>query len=324
MPAISHLFFTHAARAWGSAAGTGNDGVLVRKRGIWYNEPMILFALFAFLFGACMGSFLNVVILRMPKEESLWRRGSHCASCGTPIAPYDNIPLVSYLVLRGKCRSCGARFSAQYFIVELLTALVFAATFWHRFGGVVPVLMLGQYPAWAVLKPALLPWVADITLMSCLIGLTWIDARHFVIPLEITVTGTLIGFAVTAWYPAFRYEETSWFAIGAAGMAMILGAGLLAVVRWLGSLYYKREALGLGDIHLMVMLAMFLNWPEILLVIVLSSVLGSIGGITMRIIHRQGTWRFEIPYGPYIAAAGALVYFWGHRVIEWYKGLCGL
>ena len=284
---------------------------------------MIPFALFAFAFGTCMGSFLNVVILRLPADESLWRRNSHCMACQTPIPPYLNIPIVSYLMLRGRCRACGVRFSSQYFLVELLTGLLFAATFWLRFGDVVQVMMTGSYPPWHVLKPALLPWIADVTLMSTLIAMTWIDARYLIIPLELTVAGTIIGFAVTVAFPAFRQEPSWLYAAGAAGIALLPGAGLLLVIRWLGTWYFKREAMGLGDVHLMVMLAMYMNWSSMLLVLLLSSVIGSVGGISMRLLQRRGVWHAEIPFGPYIAAGAVTAYFWGDRILLWYRSLYG-
>lgn len=281
---------------------------------------MILFSTFAFMFGACVGSFLNVVILRIPREESLWRRSSHCFSCNTPIPFYHNIPIVSFILLRGKCSHCGTRFSSQYFFVELITGLCFAGTFYYRFTYIIPYLMQGTWPEWVLLESALVPWLSDVVLLSSLIAMIWIDARHFIIPLEITVTGFLAGFVLCMWYPELRGPEitTRWMILGQIGMSLIAGGGLLLVVRWLAGLYYKREALGLGDIHLMFMLAMYLNWPQIFLTILLSSLIGSIGGISAKFIMRKTHWRFEIPYGPYIAAGAVIAYFWGWQLIQWY------
>jgi leader peptidase (prepilin peptidase)/N-methyltransferase len=245
-------------------------------------------------------------------------------ACQAAIAPHHNIPLVSYVALRGRCRACGARFSSQYFIIELLTGLVFAATFWLRFDTVVQVMATGMFPSWHILKPALLPWIADVTLMSTLIAMTLIDARHFIIPLELSVTGTIVGFIITLAYPEFRHETTWLYAMGAAGMALLPGACMLLVIRWAGSWYFKREAMGMGDVHLMVMLAMYMNWPLMLVVLMLSSVLGSVGGISLRLLQRRGVWQTEIPFGPYIAAGAVLAYFWGERIIAWYRGMCGL
>ena len=285
---------------------------------------MLLFTTFAFLLGACIGSFLNVVILRLPKEESLWRRGSHCTACDAPIAWYDNVPLLSYLLLRGRCRRCGQAFSAQYVLVEFLTALLFAVTFYFRFHALVVVALIGDPIPREMLAGALFPWLADIILLSILLAMTWIDTRHLIIPFELTVPGFIAGLALTLAYPELREVATRWLAIGEAGKALIVGAGLLLLVRWLGGLWFKREALGLGDVHLLIMLAMFLNWPEILLLILLSSLAGSIVGIALKVVQRRAHWRFEIPYGPYLALGAVVAHFWGAPLINWYLRLCSL
>jgi len=290
---------------------------------------MIIFLPFAFFLGACFGSFLNVIILRIPEEKSIWRRSSHCFSCNAPIPFYNNIPILSYCLLRGRCSRCGARFSPQYLIVELLTALLFAATFYYRFHAIVPALMDGVIPDWSLVQSALVPWLMDCTLLCCLIAMTWIDAVHFIIPLEITVTGFLVGFILCMWYPELKLVPAGltapaslmmkyWYTLGQIGMALVAGGGLLLLVRWLGSLYFKREAMGLGDVHLMFMLAMFMNWNLILLTIFISAFVGSIGGITAKLIMRKSHWRFEIPYGPYLALGAVISYFWGARLISWY------
>lgn len=284
---------------------------------------LILLA-FAFVLGACIGSFLNVVIVRLPREESLWRRGSHCMACGAPVAAYDNLPIVSYLVLRGRCRACGARFSARYAVVELLTALLFAATFYYRFGAVFPYLDAGTYPPWHVTRAAVVPWLSDCVLFSTLLAMTAIDAVYLIIPMEITATGFLAGFALSLAYPAMREAATLLQTMAACGIALSVGGGLFMLVRWLGALWFKREALGLGDVHLMLMLAMFMNWPQMLLTIFLSALLGSVGGIAMKLAQRRVHWRFEIPYGPYIAAAALVAYFWGGTLTRWYLHLCSV
>lgn len=285
---------------------------------------MILLLLFALLLGACVGSFLNVVILRLPLDESLWRRASHCMACNAPIKVYDNLPVLSYLILRGRCRACGARFSPQYPIVEALSALIFAATFWHRFAPLAVTFDAGTLPSWHALWSCAAPWLADISLCSILLAMTVIDARYFIIPLELTVTGFLIGAALSILYPPLRGVDTVWLAFSEMGKALIAGAGLMLVVRTLGGWWFKREALGMGDVHLMAMLAMYLNWPAILLVIFLSAVLGSIGGLVAKIVQRHAHWRFEIPYGPYLAAGALVAHWFGTVLIEWYLSVTGL
>ncbi len=285
---------------------------------------MILLLVFTLLLGACVGSFLNVVILRLPLDQSLWRRASHCMSCDAPIKPYDNIPVVSYLLLRGRCRACGARFSPQYAVVEALTALLFAATFWYRFAPLAAQFNSGAMPSWPALCAALAPWLADISLCSILLAMTWIDARYFIIPLELTVSGFLIGAALSMLHPQLRGVAALWPALSEMGKALLAGAGLMLAVRTLGGWWFKREALGMGDVHLMAMLAMYMNWPAILLVVFFSALLGSVGGIIAKIAQRHAHWRFEIPYGPYIAAGALIAHWWGARLLAWYLSLVTL
>ena len=282
---------------------------------------MILFLPFAFLFGACVGSFLNVLIIRLPNDESIWRRNSHCTSCDAPIEFYDNIPILSYLILHGKCRKCGAKFSAQYFWVELITASVFAVTFYFRCGEFVSQFMHGHYPSWEIIRLTIIPWLCDVSLISVLIAITWIDAVHMIIPLELSISGFVLGLVFTVILcPEIRGTDSIGNAIIQATKAVVLGGGLLLLVRWAGTLAFKREAMGMGDVHLIIMLAMFLNWPLILLTIFLSSFAGSIGGTIAKLIQRQTNWRFEIPYGPYIAAGAIFAYFAGAKIFNWYIG----
>lgn len=284
---------------------------------------MILLLVFAFLLGACVGSFLNVLIMRLPQEESIWRRASHCMSCNAPIRVYDNIPVVSYFVLRGRCRACGARISIQYPLVELVTALVFALTFWYRCAPIGVAIDKGTLPSLSDVISSLLPWFADVSLCSLLLVITMIDARYFIIPLELTAAGFLLGAAITLVYPQFRDVSSHLLACAEIGKSLLVGAGLMLVVRTIGGWVFKREALGMGDVHLMAMLATYLNWPAILLVIFLSALIGSLGGIITKVVARHAHWRFEIPYGPYLAAAALVAHFVGKPLIQWYLSLSG-
>jgi len=280
---------------------------------------MLIFLPFAFLFGACVGSFLNVLIIRLPADESIWRRNSHCTSCNNPIAIHDNIPILSYLLLGGKCRKCGTKFSSQYFWVELITALCFAVTFYFRCGDLVAVLTEGQYPSWGLVRLSIIPWLTDVSLISLLLAITWIDAIHMIIPLELSISGFVIGLLLTTIIcPELRGVNNIPAATIQAGKAIALGGGMLWGVRWIGGVVFKREAMGMGDVHLIIMLAMFLNWQAILLTIFLSAFTGSIGGTIAKLIQRKTHWRFEIPYGPYIAAGALVSYFLGAKIIAWY------
>ena len=191
--------------------------------------------------------------------------------------------------------------------------------FYFRFGDVVPLMMKGTWPSWPLARAAIFPWLTDVTLISSLLAIIWIDARHMIIPLELTVAGFVIGFLLTTIaYPEFRGVDNPLAAMAEAGKAVALGGGMLWLVRWIGGVVFKREAMGMGDIHLIIMLAMFMNWTEILLVIFLSALTGSVGGVIAKIIQRRTHWRFEILYGPYIAAGAVITYFRGAQIIAWY------
>lgn len=280
---------------------------------------MLIFVLFAFLFGACIGSFLNVVILRIPREESLWRRGSHCFSCGQPIPWYHNIPILSYLILRGRCARCQAPFSCQYFVVELLSALVFAFLAFLHFRGL-PLLPYEPVD-WAAISPQCGAFLQACLLYSALLSITVIDAREMIIPLEITATTLVLGLALVYWQPLLFATEDRFELTVELLFSALAGGGLLWLVRIVAGWIYKREALGLGDVHLMFMLAPFLPWSRILMTIVLASILGSLGGVAMKLLQSRREWRFEVPFGPYLAAAALVAFFFGTPIISWYARL---
>ncbi|MCX7847124.1 MAG: prepilin peptidase [bacterium] len=284
---------------------------------------MILLLLFSFLLGACVGSFLNVVILRLPLDLSIWRQPSHCMSCGTPIKAYDNIPILSYFILRGRCRHCHASFSPQYPIVEAFSALFFSLSFWYRCTPIGAAIDTGSLPHWPLLHSCLTLWLADVSLVSLLLAITLIDARYLIIPLELTASGFLFGAVLTFLNPQLHSVSSHWLALAEIGKALLAGAGLFLIVRTAAGWIFKREALGMGDVHLMAMLATYLNWPAILLVIFFSALLGSLGGLITKLVTRHAHWRFEIPYGPYLAAAALLAHFAGTPIIRWYLSLSG-
>ena len=281
---------------------------------------MVGFLVFAFLFGASIGSFLNVVILRLPSNESLWRHGSHCFSCGKPIKWYNNIPCLSYLILRGKCAECGAPFSAQYFVVELLTGVAFTILCFFRFWDMMPFWPT-EYIDYSSLMPCALAFLRDVFLFCSLLAITVIDAREMIIPIEITLTTFVAGLIFVFVSPGLYGVPDRFTLIVELLLAALLGGGLMWLVRIVGGWIFKREALGLGDVHLMFMLAPFLNWPRILLTILLASVIGCIGGLASKALAKEK--KVEIPFGPYLAAAAFIAYFWGGPIIKWYVGLLG-
>ena len=210
------------------------------------------------VFGALIGSFLNVVIARLPYGQSVIHPPSHCPQCKGRIPPWLNIPIVSWLVLGGRCRGCRTPISVRYPVVELLTALLFIAV-GQRFG----------------LSPATL---AGLILVSGLVAITFIDIDHWEIPDEISIWGTLVGVLLRPW--AF---EVPWWS-GLVGAA--LGASFLMIVRVSYQLLRKQEGMGLGDVKLLAMIGAFLGAGSLIPVILVASTLGSIYGLSVIIVER--------------------------------------
>lgn len=239
-----------------------------------------LHLLIVFLFGALMGSFFNVCIYRLPHGQSPNRpRRSFCPLCGTTIAWYDNIPLVSYPVLGGLCRHCGGRISSRYWWVELLTALLFAAVFWvHGYSAATPLFL---------------------ALTAVLIISTFTDLDHWIIPDSVSLGGTAIGIAgalvVSAlgtterWsdigqslYVAYPFERMPPWGIAASSLAgAVFGFALLWTVGLIGTLLFRKEAMGMGDMKLFACIGAFLGWHGCLLVLALASFLGATLGLSL-------------------------------------------
>ncbi len=254
--------------------------------------PQLYFFILSFLFGAVIGSFLNVCIYRMPREESVVSPPSHCPSCDYRIRWYDNIPLVSYLLLGGKCRGCRAKISLQYPLVELLNGLLTLALF-MRYG---PTL------AFAVL----------FLFCSALVVITFIDIEHQIIPDEISLSGIVLGFVFS-----FFLAGHSWLN---SLLGIVLGGGSLLLVasgyHWLTG----KEGMGGGDIKLLAMMGAFLGWKSIPFIIFASSLIGSLIGVSLMVIQKKDS-KLAIPFGPYLAFAAVLYIFYGPQLIHWYLTL---
>jgi leader peptidase (prepilin peptidase)/N-methyltransferase len=254
--------------------------------------PYLILSLFALITGMVVGSFLNVCICRLPKGESIVTPPSHCPQCDYRIRWYDNIPLFSYLLLRGKCRGCGVRISRQYPLVELLNGLLTLALF-LRFGPTLAFLVLFLF-------------------CSALVVITFIDLEHQIIPDEISLPGIVVGFLCS-----FFLQGHSWMN---SLLGILLGGGSLLLVAYGYQWLTGKEGMGGGDIKLLAMMGAFLGWKSIPFIIFASSLVGSVVGITIMLIQKKDS-KLAIPFGPYLAFGAVLYIFYGRQLIYWYLNM---
>lgn len=271
-----------------------------------------MIAAFTFLLGIVMGSFLNVCIHRLPRGESVVAPRSHCPRCGNPIAAYDNIPLLSYVLLRGKCRYCRALISPVYFFVELATGLVFLLSY----------LLLG--PTVAFLREA--------TFGCLLIVLVMTDWKERILPDLINFPGMALGLLFAVLVP-IGDGSGLWLArrVGMGRLPLfavslfdgllgaLAGGGLLLA---LGELYFRlrhREGMGFGDVKMMAMVGCFLGPKLTLLTILLGSLGGSVIGLLLMLVLRKGS-DYELPFGTFLGFAAFFASLWGWPILNWYSG----
>jgi len=247
---------------------------------------------FVFTYGAIIGSFLNVCIARLPDGRSVVRPPSHCPKCQSFLAWYENIPILSYLFLAGRCRTCRVRISAIYPAVEVLTGALAVALF-LRLG---PTLAFAGYFAFA----------------AALVVITFIDLDHQIIPDVISLPGIVVGLAFSLVSPLVTPFD--------ALVGALAGGGTLLAVAWLYKTFRGQEGMGGGDIKLLAMIGAFLGWKSIFVTLFVGSVIGSIIGVVVMLYEGADT-KLAIPFGPFLAG-GALVYlFWGDRILAFYFGV---
>lgn len=253
-----------------------------------------------FILGTCVGSFLNVCIVRMPFEKSVVRPGSHCPACKAPICWYNNIPVFSYFILGGKCSNCAQPYSIRYMFVELLTGLSFVG-FYLYFG----------------LDAVLWPY---LFMLSCFIVATFVDFEHRIIPDEISVGGMCFGILFSALIPELHgvgYVEPWWKAhamsFGISLLGVLIGGGSIYAMGLLGDFLFKKESMGGGDIKLMALVGAFLGWKLALLAFFISPFFGAVFGIVEKIRTNDTT----IPYGPFLVLGSLLALFYGDQILLW-------
>jgi leader peptidase (prepilin peptidase)/N-methyltransferase len=254
--------------------------------------PLYLIEIFVFIFGLCIGSFLNVCIYRLPASQSIARPRSRCPACGQFIAFYDNIPLVSYLGLKGRCRHCGVKIGLRYPAVEILGGAFALATF-LKFGLSVEALIYFAF-------------------IACLLVVTFIDLDHRIIPDVITLPGIPVFFAASFAIPWVTYKDTL--------LGILIGGGSLYLVAWT---YYKitnKEGMGGGDIKLLAMMGALLGWQGVIFTIFVSSLIGTLSGFAVMLHSRKGM-KLAVPFGPFLAIGGSTYIFFGPHLINWYFNL---
>ena len=242
---------------------------------------------FAFIFGAVVGSFLNVCIFRIPAKTSIIKPLSQCPHCHHPVRFYDNIPLISYIALRGKCRDCEGKISWRYPLVELITAILSLLLF-LRFGLTFNFLIFFVFTA-------------------VLIVITFIDLDHQIIPDVLTLPGIPIFFLLAIFVVKVPWSE--------ALIGLLIGGGMLFTIAYIYQLITKREGMGGGDIKLLAMIGGFLGWKSLIFILLVSSFSGAIVGIAAMVIQKKDM-KYAIPFGPFLSAAAVACLFWGDAFIR--------
>jgi leader peptidase (prepilin peptidase)/N-methyltransferase len=249
----------------------------------------------AFFWGAIWGSFGNVVVVRLPRGGSLLRPASHCTSCQAPIRWYDNIPLLSYLVLRGRCRRCGARYSGRYFLLELTMAAL-AVALWYRAA-------MASEPSLALSRFAI-----EFLFVGTLVVLSFIDLEHMILPDRITLPGAVVFFGLGFLEPG---APAWWHRL----IGMAVGFGFVFGLAELWFRLTRREGIGLGDGKLLALIAAFLGWQVLPLVLLLGALQGLLVAVPLRLLRRQKLMGVEIPFGPFLALGGVEMLFFGRRLM---------
>lgn len=248
-------------------------------------------AILIFILGLIVGSFSNVCIYRIPRNESIVYPASHCPKCRSPIKPFDNIPLLSYILLKGRCRNCKNKISIQYPIVEFLTGLIYLIIY-LIYGLSVQTLIY-------------------IILSSALIIIAFIDLKEQMVPDVISLPGIVIGFILSFFVSYISFINSA--------LGVVVGGGIIIIIGLAGSLIFKKEAMGGGDVKLAAMIGAFLGWRYIIISLFLGFFLGALAGIIL-ILSKIKKREDAIPFGPFIVLGSFITLLWGKNIFLWYLG----
>jgi len=254
---------------------------------MYYDINVILI----FILGLIIGSFSNVCIYRIPRNESIIYPASHCPKCRSNILPQDNIPLLSYILLKGRCRHCKSKISIQYPIVELVTGVIYLIIY----------LIYGlsiQTLIYIMLSPAL-------------VIIAFIDLNEQIVPDVISLPGIVIGFILSFF--------VSYISLINSALGILVGGGIILIIGWGGSIIFKKEAMGGGDVKLAAMIGAFLGWRAIIISLFLGFFLGALAGIFL-IMTKIKKREEAIPFGPFIVLGSFITLLWGEQIISWYMG----
>ncbi len=258
---------------------------------------MIAQALIAFIFGSVVGSFLNVCIYRIPRGSSIILPPSRCPACGTSIKPYNNIPIISFILLGGKCRQCGAKISLRYPLVEALNGLLYVLVLW-RFG-------LGWHTLFL------------FAFWSAMIVITFIDLDFQIIPDSLTLPGIVVGLIAGSLTLPDPFDRLSLLGFRGSVIGLLSGGLAFFLIAEVSFRVLRQEAMGGGDIKMMAMVGAFLGWKSVLLTTFAGSLFGSVIGIFLMVFKRTGR-RTKIPFGPFLALGALLSMFCGQEILSLY------
>ena len=254
---------------------------------MYYGIEIILI----FILGLIVGSFSNVCICRIPKNESIIFPASHCPKCRSNITPKDNIPLLSFILLKGRCRNCKSKISVQYPAVEFLTGSIY----------------LIIYLIYGLSIQSLI----YIILSSALIIIAFIDLNQQIVPDVISLPGIVIGFIISFFVTYISFINSA--------LGVLVGGGIILIIGIAGSVIFKKEAMGGGDVKLAAMIGAFLGWRYMVISLFLGFFLGALAGIFL-IISKIKSREDVVPFGPFIVLGSFITLLWGEKIISWYIG----